>query len=187
MIDTLETHRLILRPFVLSDIDSMVAINASKQVMRYFPEPYSVDKTVLFIERVLAKYQNNQPAVHACICKKTNDLMGSVGVTYQDFTAYFTPCYEIGWRLDEKYWHQGYATEAAKAVLNYYFESLNFTEIVSYTPVLNKASIGVMKAIGMQHIGEYFHHTLLPAEHPLSRHILYRIAIDQYQLSKATS
>lgn len=180
MIATLETQRLILRAFRLSDTNAMAKINASKKVMRYFPEPYSQEKTKHFIEAVIAKYQRNQPAVHACILKSNSVLIGSVGVTYQNFNAYFTPCYEIGWRLDDAYWHQGYATEAAKTILTHYFQSLNFTEILSYTPVINKASIAVMESIGMQHTGEYFNHTLLPLNHPLSKQILYRISAKQH-------
>lgn len=187
MIGRLETKRLILRPFELSDIDRMSKINASTTVMRYFPEPYSIERTVNFIEGIISKYQKNQPAVHACVCKKTNELMGSVGVTYQDFEAYFTPCYEIGWRLDNQYWHQGYATAAARAILAYFFNVLNFNEIVSYTPVQNEASIRVMQAIGMQHTGEYFNHTLLDKAHPLSKHILYRLSLSEYQIKSTTS
>ena len=85
MIAKLETKRLILRPFELSDIDRMSKINASTKVMRYFPEPYSIERTVNFIEGVIAKYQKNKPAVHACVCKRTNELMGSVGVTISTF------------------------------------------------------------------------------------------------------
>ena len=52
-----------------------------------------------------------------------------------DFPAHFTPAVEIGWRLAYDFWNKGYATEGAKAVLNYGFETIGLDEIVSFTKV----------------------------------------------------
>jgi RimJ/RimL family protein N-acetyltransferase len=47
--------------------------------------------------------------------------------------AHFTPAVEISWRLDSKFWRKGYATEAAKAVIDLAFNTLKLEEVVSFT------------------------------------------------------
>ena len=83
---------------------------------------------------------------------------------------------EIGWRLAYDYWGKGYATEGAKASLNYGFKELNLSEIVSFTVPNNLRSRQVMERIGMTYMDE-FEHPLLPQEHPLRKHVLYKKSI----------
>lgn len=92
------------------------------------------------------------------------------------FSAPFTPAVEIGWRLAYEYWGKGYATEGALSCLNYGFGSLNLEEIVAFTAVLNTRSRAVMERLGMhQDPKDDFNHPKLPLDHPLSRHVLYRM------------
>ena len=108
--------------------------------------------------------------------KSTSEFIGIIGLhSPQDLPC--SPCVEIGWRLDKKFWRQGYATEGALAVLNYGFEVLNCREIVSFTSSINLASIAVMKRIGMQYVVDGdFDHPTLERGHKLCRHVLYRIS-----------
>ena len=80
---------------------------------------------------------------------------------------------KIGWRLCENSWGRGYATEGARACLDYAFRQLQLPEIYSFTSLPNRRSERVMQKIGLQKIGE-FDHPLVPAGHPLLRHVLYR-------------
>ena len=95
--------------------------------------------------------------------KKRYECIGFVGLSTPTFEAYFTPCVEIGWRLHSRYHGKGYATEAARAVLQFGFETLALLEeIVSFTVPMNKKSRNVMEKIGMVHNPEdYFAHTKL--------------------------
>jgi RimJ/RimL family protein N-acetyltransferase len=99
-----------------------------------------------------------------------------VGLTVATFEARFTPCVEIGWRLAYDYWGLGYATEAARASLEFGFAELEVDEIVSFTTPVNRRSWRVMERIGMRRdpAGD-FDHPVLPEGHPLRRHVLYRI------------
>jgi len=90
------------------------------------------------------------------------------------FTAYFTPCIEIGWRLAAPFWNQGYASEGAQAALDFGFTQCNLKEIVAFTVPANIASIRVMEKIGMSYI-DNFDHPVLADGDPLRRHVLYRI------------
>ena len=104
-------------------------------------------------------------------------LAGFVGLSVPSFEAHFTPCVEIGWRLAAEHWGRGYATEGARAVLTFGFQTLTLGEIVSFTVPGNARSRQVMERIGMVHgPADDFDHPALPEEHPLRRHVLYRIA-----------
>jgi len=108
--------------------------------------------------------------------KETGELIGFVGLKYVDLGLDFTPAVEIGWRLGSQFWGKGYATEGAKAALDYGFNKLGLKEIISFTVPANKSSINVMKKIGMQRdLDGDFAHPKLAAGHPLSKHVLYRI------------
>jgi len=90
------------------------------------------------------------------------------------FGSFFTPCVEIGWRIKKEDWGNGYATEAAKACLNYGFKILQFDKVYSFTSTINLRSEKVMQEIGMVKAGE-FDHPDIPPDNPLCRHMLYKI------------
>ena len=96
------------------------------------------------------------------------------------FDAQFTPCVEVGWRLAREHWRLGYATEAARRALRFGFEEVGLSEIVSITSPMNLASIAVMERLGMsRNPAEDFEHPSLAPDHPLRRHVLYRISRDR--------
>ena len=104
------------------------------------------------------------------------DFIGYVGLSVPQFEAHFTPCVEIGWRLARDHWGSGYASEAARAALDFGFRNLGLDQIVSFTVPGNWRSRRVMERIGMcgtPH--DDFDHPALPEGHPLRRHVLYRI------------
>jgi RimJ/RimL family protein N-acetyltransferase len=97
------------------------------------------------------------------------------------FEAPFTPCVEIGWRLAHDLWGQGYATEAARAVVRDGFERLGLAEILSWTVPANLRSRRVMEKIGKRRSPEDdFDHPRLPEGHALCRHVLYRLGRDAF-------
>ena len=108
-------------------------------------------------------------------------MIGFLGLIPPSFEAHFTPAIEIGWRLASLHWNKGYATEGARAVLDYAFKQLKLDEIVSFTVPHNLASRRVMEKIGMHHNpNDDFDHPKLDQNSPLKRHVLYRIAKIDY-------
>jgi RimJ/RimL family protein N-acetyltransferase len=86
------------------------------------------------------------------------------------------PAVEIGWRLAFEHWGQGLATEGARAVLSYGFETLGLEQIVSFTVPANVRSRRVMEKLGMTHDPrDDFDHPSLAEGHRLRKHVLYRI------------
>ena len=75
----------------------------------------------------------------------------------KDFKSSFTPAIDIGWRLSNKFWGKGYATEGAQRCLSFAFEELNLKHIVSIAPLVNENSIRVMQKIGMHKLLEFNH------------------------------
>lgn len=177
MIPVLETPRLILRKWQKYDLEPFAAMNQCPQVMEYFPSPLSRDESEDFIKICNAEIAQQGFGLFACVLKECLQFIGFVGLHIPSFKTRFTPCVEIGWRLAQPFWGQGYATEAAHAVLQFGFEQCKLTEIVSFTTVKNVRSRRVMEKLGMQHdVRDDFNHPGLPVEHPLCKHVLYRIA-----------
>lgn len=112
-------------------------------------------------------------------------FIGFIGMNDVDqatFHAHFTPTVEVGWRLANPFWGKGYATEGSLACLKYGFETLNLEEIVAFTAVQNTRSRAVMERIGLhRNPKDDFDHPKLSKEHKLSRHVLYRIGIDDWR------
>ncbi len=107
----------------------------------------------------------------------SGDFIGFIGFNVPSFHAAFTPCVEIGWRLAAEYWGQGLATEGAREVVRCGFEMLGLEELVSFTVPANIRSRHVMEKLGMTHdTAADFQHPGLPENHPLSRHVLYRLS-----------
>jgi len=173
----LRTERLLLRPFVEEDAGAFAALNADPRVMEHFERPLSRDESDALLGRIRAGAPEEGFGLWAVEIPERVPFIGFVGLTRPSFTAPFTPCVEIGWRLARACWNQGYATEAALASLAFGFEQLGLSEILSWTATENRASRRVMEKIGMTHdpSGD-FDHPRLPRGHRLERHVLYRIA-----------
>lgn len=181
MTTIIETERLILRTWRKEDTDPYFQINQDPKVMEYFPGLQDLETTKNFIIKVNNHFDKHGYTLYATARKDTNEFIGFIGLFVADFEAHFTPATEIGWRLSSKHWGKGFATEGAKAVLDYAFKELEIPEIVSFTAEGNAKSIKVMQKIGLQHnAGNDFDHPKLDDASPLKRHVLYRLTREDY-------
>jgi RimJ/RimL family protein N-acetyltransferase len=115
---------------------------------------------------------------------RNQTFLGYIGLSAPTFDAPFMPAVEIGWRLAAEYWGRGLATEGARAVLCYAFEDLGLSSLVSFTPPKNLRSRKVMEKLGMMHNpSDDFDHPRLPEDHPLRRHLLYRLDREAWRAS----
>lgn len=172
----IETDRLILREWKREDLTPFAAINQDPKVMEYLLKPLAESETAAMIEKIQKHFKLHGFGLYACTVKETSELIGFVGLNVPDFEAHFTPCVEIGWRLAFHAWGKGYATEAARAVLQVGFGKQGLHEIVSWTVPANQRSIRVMEKIGMHRDPkDDFDHPKVPKGHPLRRHVLYKL------------
>jgi RimJ/RimL family protein N-acetyltransferase len=173
----LKTERLLLRRWRAADRDAFAALNADPRVMKYFRSTLSRQESDALVERVAAAFEQHGFGPWAVEVPDVAPFIGFVGLSVPRFTAHFTPCVEIGWRIAGEHWNRGYATEAARAALRAGFEVFQLREIVSFTVPANLPSRRVMEKIGMRHDeADDFDHPSVPDEHPLKRHVLYRIS-----------
>jgi ribosomal-protein-alanine N-acetyltransferase len=170
----IETPRLILRQWKETDHRPFIQLNMDRDVMEFFPSISTKAKTLAQIERFTRHIIQYGYGFFAVERKDNHQFIGFTGLSHPGFESHFTPCVEIGWRLNKANWNNGFATEAAKACLEYGFTTLGLDEIYSFTSVHNIRSERVMKKIGMIKVGE-FEHPMLEDGNFLKAHVLYRI------------
>ena len=105
---------------------------------------------------------------------KDESFIGFIGLCYQDYESPVTPNIDIGWRLNKKFWNNGFATEGATKCLDYGFNVIKLKNIISTTPKINIKSIRVMEKIGMQKLTE-FKHPRLKSNEKLEECVCYEI------------
>ena len=182
IITFIETDRLRLRQWIDDDRALFAELNADPQNMEFFPSPILRSDSDIFIDKMIALIEENGWGLFSVEINETNEFIGFIGLAVPSYKTHFTPCTEIGWRLHKKYWGNGYATEGAKAVLNFAFNTLHKEEIVSFTSNLNIPSISVMKRIGMtRDIQGDFEHPNVKDGHKLRHHVLYRINASEFK------
>jgi RimJ/RimL family protein N-acetyltransferase len=170
-----QTPRLVLRQWRETDLEPFAALNADREVMRYFPAPLTRDQSDALAERERTRIDERGWGLWAVELVESGAFIGFVGLADAHFDAHFTPAVEVGWRLARESWGNGYATEGARAAMTFGFDVLGLEEIVSFTTVGNDRSRRVMERLGMTHdAADDFEHPLLPHGHPLRPHVLYR-------------
>ncbi len=165
-----------MRTWKQDDMDAYYQINQDPKVIEFLLGSLTTQEVNDFINEMNEQFKKLKFTLFAAEEKSTRNLIGFIGLNPPKWESHFTPCVEIGWRLGSQYWHRGYATEGAKAVLEYGFNKGGLAEIVSFTVPANIRSIQVMEKIGMlrEYKGDFFHPNL-PLEHKFSKHVLYRI------------
>jgi len=177
----LQGPRILLRPWRASDLAPFAALNADREVMEHFPALLTREESDAMVTRAEAHLAAHGFTLWALEVPGEVPFAGFVGLVVPKFRAHFTPCVEVGWRLAREYWGRGYAVEAATVTLRAAFGPLGLREIVSLTVPANVRSRRVMERLGMRHsLADDFEHPLVPVGHRLRRHVLYRIAREEW-------
>jgi RimJ/RimL family protein N-acetyltransferase len=170
----LRTPRLLLREWRDDDRDGFAAMCADPEVMRYYPPKPDRAASDAWIARMCAHNEAHGFAYWAVDLPGAG-LIGAIGMTRVGALP-FAPAVEIGWRLAHAHWGRGYATEAARTVLDDGFGRLGLDEIVAFTVPANRRSWQLMERLGMtRDPADDFDHPSRPEGDPLRRHILYRL------------
>jgi RimJ/RimL family protein N-acetyltransferase len=178
----LRTGRLILRDWRDEDVAAFAALNADPDVGQFILGPLERARSDALAARIRSGIAERGWGLWAVEIDGGDPFIGFTGLAPINFEADFAPATEIGWRLKRSAWGHGYATEAANAVLAHAFDTLGFDALVSITATINVRSRRVMDRIGMHRdaAGDFDHPAIAP-EHPLSRHVLYRIAASDWR------
>ena len=151
----LETPRLLLREKRLEDAPFFLELNSNPIVIQYtgdvaFKDLKGAENIVRY---VMNQYTQNGYGRLLVIEKATGNYLGWCGLKYHPDTKET----DIGYRFLQSEWGKGFATEAAKACIDYGFSNLNLTRIIGNAMKENIASINVFKKLGMT----YFEETLI--------------------------
>ncbi|TCN51577.1 N-acetyltransferase [Flavobacterium circumlabens] len=158
MKDPIETERLILREFLLSDVEGMFELESNPNVHTYLGnKPIThIDESLAYIEFVQQQYKDFDTGRWAVILKETNEFLGWSGIKFitteinnhKDF-------YEIGYRFIEKHWRKGYATEAGKAFIDYAFKVMKAESLYAYANAGNENSRRILEKLGLQYVNSF--------------------------------
>jgi len=169
----IETPRLILRPWRDSDFTPFAEQNADPIVMRFLRGVLTREESDAYARRARQHLADHGFCKWAVEAPGVAPFIGAVGLSHVRFEASFTPAVEVAWRLNRRFWGQGYATEAARAAMADGFTRAGLKEVVAITTLDNMASQRVMQRLGMTRAIE-FDHPLIAEGNPLRPHILYR-------------
>ncbi|MFZ5920728.1 MAG: GNAT family N-acetyltransferase [Chloroflexota bacterium] len=143
----LNTPHLRLRPFVREDAQPLYRILNQDNILQYFPNPGkpSFERVERLVQRQVEHWQAHRYGWWAVIPHGQVDLVGWNGLQYLPETSEI----EIGYLLGKPYWGKGYATEGARAVLEYAFSTMDLDEIIGLVHPENVASQRVLEKSGL--------------------------------------
>lgn len=144
----LETDRLLLREFEITDTQNFYELNLNPNVIKYTGNSAfkDLDEAKTFLENY-SDYQKNGFGRWAVINKSTQEFLGWCGLKYDEKLDEI----DIGFRFFEHFWNKGYATESAKACVDYGFEKFNLKIIIGRAMKENFNSVKVLEKIGLQY------------------------------------
>ncbi len=157
---TLHTSRLTLTPLAKTDLDELWPHTSNPELPRHMTWAAHTDRsqTQAFIEHSIRECEQGTAAVW--VSREQHDFRGLIGL--HDIQRQ-----RLAWRLDKAelgYWvipqshGQGFATEAARAVLEHGFQELQLHKIEVHTVDENKASVSVIEKLGFRFVGEQRQH-----------------------------
>ena len=124
-------RRLLLRPWKDSDLEPFARLNGDPKVMECFPATLSRQESDALALSVRSRMNEQGWGFWAVELPGVADFIGIIGLGHVSWEAHFTPAIEISWRLLHEFWGKGYATEGARAALEFGFQTLKCEEIVS--------------------------------------------------------
>lgn len=165
---------MLLRGWRAEDRAPFAEMSADAEAMRFYPSMLTRAESDARVDAYEREWARDGFGKWAVEIPGVAAFAGSVGLAIPPFEESFTPCVEIGWRLAREHWGCGYATEAARAALEFGFRQMGLEEIVAFTVPANTRSVRVMEKLGMKFSGE-FDHPSIAEGHPLRRHVLYTV------------
>ncbi len=165
---TIETERLLLRPFCMDDIAPSYALNLDAEVSKYTGDGGVV--TLKEIERRISKdvmgdYQKYGFGRLAVELKEQNKFIGFAGLKYLDHLKEV----DIGYRFMREYWGMGIATEAAAACVIFGFETLGLKKIIALVLPENTKSIRVLEKLNFEFEKDFWEENCLTRLYALNR------------------
>jgi RimJ/RimL family protein N-acetyltransferase len=155
---TLETTRLILRPFKMSDATAVQKLAGDRSIadkVQNIPHPYEDGVAEEWISTHRPGFEAGELATFAAVLRTESELIGAIGLT-------IVPQFDravLGYWIGKPYWGNGYCTEAGRAIMKYGFLDLKLNRVYASHLTRNPVSGKVMQKLGMIHEGRLREHT----------------------------
>jgi len=149
----IESKRLILRKMAHNDFNELAKMLKDIDVMYAWEHTFSDEEITTWIDNHIRRYSQDGISYLLAIDKNTNQVVGQFGLLHQKIKD--EKYWEIGYILRKAYWGKGYATEGAKACIDYAFDVLNADKVICAIRPQNTTSISVAKRLGMAKKGEF--------------------------------
>ncbi len=172
----IETPRLILRDWKEEDIPVFARLNSDDKAMEFCLNKLSYQETLDFYNRIQKEFSTNGYGLYAVEKKEAPAFIGYVGLHDVTFDVDFAPAVEIGWRLISRSMESGIRHRSRFSLSGICKKGIGTEKLYSFTSLPNKRSERVMQKIGMVKNKE-FNHPLVSPDHPLCRHVLYKISL----------
>ncbi len=175
-VPTIETARLILRPWSQDDVVEIERVTNTPEVMEHMGGVAAPDAFVAMVERIMTGQREQGFSFWIVERRSDRALLGFCGFKRGTVNPIMGEM-EIGWRFRQDAWGQGYAREAAQACLDWAWANVDCERIFAITVLGNAPSWGLMRRLGMTRREDMdFNHPNFAPEHPLAPHITYEIA-----------
>ncbi|MCD6064990.1 MAG: GCN5-related N-acetyltransferase [Flavipsychrobacter sp.] len=156
----LETPRLILRELLSTDDEGIFRLDSDPEVHRYVGQKpiKTIEQARQVIDYIRAQYESNGIGRWAVIEKESNDFIGWAGLKLmKELINDHVDHYDLGYRLIRQYWGRGYATEAARATLQYAWEVMHLPDVYAIANIDNIASNQVLTKVGLKSQNTFEH------------------------------
>ncbi|MDV3753037.1 GNAT family N-acetyltransferase [Elizabethkingia anophelis] len=147
-----------MRPFEERDAEGLFLLDSNPEVMKYVGGVVStkIEQSQQMIEFIQKQYKENGVGRLAVIEKSTNTLIGWSGLKYLTSEINgMKNVYELGYRFLPEYWGKGYATETARAALNYAFNEIKTDVVYAMAVTENAGSNRVLQKLGFEELGTF--------------------------------
>lgn len=153
----LKTERLTLRPLERGDAPHLARLDADIDVMRYLDgRILTPEESEQRFERIFAGPWPEGYGVWFVSRADSGTFVGTVVLRPMRFVPNYLNEPELGYKLAREHWGQGFAEEAARAALQYGFDSIGLPRVSAVTDLANKASQRILRKLGFRYIGEEF-------------------------------
>jgi RimJ/RimL family protein N-acetyltransferase len=143
----LDTERLRLRKFTREDVAALEVVIGDPVAMRWYAAPFDHEGVIAWIERNLARYENEGHGLWAMVLKSSGEMIGDCGCVTQEVEG--EKAIEIAYHVRRDLWGNGYATEAARGCIEFAFKKLGAKRVISMIRPGNVSSRRVAEKNGL--------------------------------------
>jgi [ribosomal protein S5]-alanine N-acetyltransferase len=156
---SLQTERLVLRNWLETDVDSYLLLSRDVGYNCFSPPGrflvHSNEEAKEKIRQRITLFEDQRLGKFPIFLRRTGEFVGTCGL--EPFELAGQPELELGYRLCLKHWGQGYAAEAASAILGYGFDDLGREKIMAFALHQNRASLKILEKLGFQYVKDFAH------------------------------